>query len=84
MGRGILTTAVNVNIASPPLPIFRKAMTIRELISCGFIAGTFVQYLEKNESATLRLILDKLNSIILKIPYVYFCHVTGRKLEPQD
>ena len=42
MGRGILTTAVNVNIASPPLPFFRKAMTIRELISCGFIAGTVV------------------------------------------
>ena len=42
MGRGILTTAVNVNIASPPLPIFRKAMTIRELISCGLIAGTVV------------------------------------------
>lgn len=42
MGRCILITAVNVNIASPPLPIFRKIMTLGELISCGFIAGTFV------------------------------------------
>ena len=66
----------NVNIASLTLPVSRKPMTVRVLSSCGFTPGCFVEYLEKNKTDLLSDILDKLNSVTLKIPYIYSYRVT--------